>query len=424
MSKINKIENESILNVAFNQDNSCFSIGTELGFKIYQTYPLKGPYERKMKGGIGIVEMLYKSNFLALIGGGKSPKFSNNKVVIWDDYEKKVISEIKFKTPIINIKLKKDLLFIICKRKIYIFDFNTYEIIEIISTFDNQKGLFAINNSPDFTVYAYPSKKDLKNITIACLNPKKNIAIKDHDDNVSFMAINYDGTLLATSDEKGILIKIYSCNYGDLIKKFKRGSSKVDDIYICFDNKTKFMAVTSNKGTIHVFSMGSTIKNLKELEKLKVEKEKKNLEKKDIKDEKLSLKEKDDEKDENKLTSKEENEEIIDNKKENEKEEKNNIKEDEINKNTINKINEEVDNKNEDNLPQNLKTYFGFSSTEKSFAKYKIGPQRNICSFVDNNLLVIVSFDNKYYLVEIDLEKGGYCTKKSEKNLIDNTLIK
>ena len=426
MNTINEVKDNSMLYVSFNQDNSFFSIGTERGFRIYQTYPLTDPYERIMNGGIGIVEMLYNSNFLALMGGGRIPKFSKNKVIIWDDHENKVISELKFTTSIMNIKLKKDLLIVVCQKRIYVFDFNTYETKDTIDTGDNKRELIAINNSQEYTILAYPSLKGPKFISIQNYKTNKNFSFQAQDDSVSKISMNNNGSLIASSNENGTIIKIHSCNDGALLQEFKRGHEKAKINYICFDNDTKLMAVSSSRGTIHIFSMGSTIKKLKEHEKRKEIEKEKEKEKKENKKEEINNKEKNEEINEE-INEKEEIEEKNEVKNEKKNEEKiGEIKDDNKDNNDVNF--EEINNNNtmnkkEEELPENTKTFlsgiFG-SQIEKSFARVRIKSQDSICAFVNNNLLVIISSDNKYYLAEIDIKKGGDCKIVIEDYLIKN----
>ena len=46
---------EECLYATFNQDSSCFCIGTKKGFRIYNSYPVRCLQKRDIDGGISVI---------------------------------------------------------------------------------------------------------------------------------------------------------------------------------------------------------------------------------------------------------------------------------------------------------------------------------------------------------------------------------
>ena len=106
-----------ILYLSFNKDKSCLSLGMQKGYRIYDLSKKDSLYyyERIFDKGIGIIEMLEKTNILGLVGGGNEPYGDPNRVLIYDDKEERVIANIGFRSNVLNIRLKRDRMLVICE---------------------------------------------------------------------------------------------------------------------------------------------------------------------------------------------------------------------------------------------------------------------------------------------------------------------
>lgn len=63
--------------------------------------------DSKEFGTMGLGEMLYRTNLLALVGGGSVPKYADNTVLVYDDDLKKFVLEFTYPTPVLAIRVCK-----------------------------------------------------------------------------------------------------------------------------------------------------------------------------------------------------------------------------------------------------------------------------------------------------------------------------
>ena len=307
-----------------------------------------------MNEEISLISMLYNTNILGYIGSENNKNHKKNILVIWDEHQKKILSELRFSENILNLKLRRDKIIVICLNKIYVFNLETFQTVDIIKTGENTNSIIGVNYSLEKTILAYPSKNRGK-IQIKNYDKSKDILVDAHEKNIAIVTLTYNGDLMASATEMGTIIRIFDTNNGSLLKEVRRGKEKALIKYICFDESNILMAASSTRGTVHIWSVASNLKSNEENEKAK------------DKDNKIELSEK------------QENEEIK-------------------------KI------QNRKSFLSLIPNLFGdFFNSEWSFAQVRIKDTNTICCFGDDNTIIIVGINGIYYKAKIPIEKGGDC---------------
>ena len=321
-----------------------------------------------MNGGIGIIEMLKRTNILALVGGGENPRFSPRKIIIWDDHQANIIGILVFNKEVLNVRIRNDKIFGVCDDKIYIFNLNTFENIKTLETYDNPTGIIAISSGEfDKLMIAYPvENQGLVNFR-NCNNSKtiqNSKIIKAHNSKIACLSINRNGTLLASSSENGTKIRLFNLQDGENISIFKRGTKSVSMKCITFASNNIFFGCISDVGTIHIFSIYNITKKFND--------------QKNINNEQINQ-------------DKESNNHINDN-----------------------------EPKNRKSLLGKIGEIFNITEHDRNFAKFKIQDEYGLLSFGNDNTIVVITKEGKYIKAIYDPKNGGNCQSIEEKNFLSD----
>ncbi|KAH3664426.1 hypothetical protein WICMUC_005811 [Wickerhamomyces mucosus] len=267
-----------LLSATFNQDSSCFAISTENGFRVYNSDPMELKVKREFddNGGIGLIRMLYRTNYLALIGGGRNPRFPLNKTIIWDDLKAKDALTLNFYSPILNIFLSRTRIVVVLNNKIHIHGFGSPpKAISNYETLENPLGIAALSpgiyqdQTSSSQILAFPSRipGQIQIVDISSNGNERNLVsiVKAHKSDIRCIALNKAGTMIASASETGTIIRVHSTQTCSLLYEFRRGLDRAVVYSMEFSQNGSKLAVLSDKLTLHVFNINSQQQNKQHL---------------------------------------------------------------------------------------------------------------------------------------------------------------
>jgi len=152
------------------------------------------------------------------------------------------------------VKLRRDRVVVVLLHKIYVYRFSDLKLLDQISTLKNPKGLIALCPDSSSVVLACPGVTK-GNVRIELYDLRKSQLIPAHESELAAIALNQQGTRLATASDNGTLIRVFDTHTGELLKELRRGMGRALINCITFNKSSEFLACSSDKGTVHIFSL-------------------------------------------------------------------------------------------------------------------------------------------------------------------------
>ncbi|KAF2723888.1 WD40 repeat-like protein [Polychaeton citri CBS 116435] len=260
--------------VTFNQDHSLLAVATTRGLRIYTTDPF-ALSNSSHDEDVSLVEQLFSTSLVAMILTPRLLRIVNTK-------RHSTICELTFHSMVVAVKMNRKRLVVVLEESVFIYDISNMKMLDSTLTPLNTYGICAISPSSENNFLALPhfqksapsvhqggqppshvpksvAKESLSgDVLLYDLTKMEEVAVVSaHQAPLSCIALNNDGTLMATSSEKGTVIRIFSIPDGRKLYQFRRGSMPARIYSMSFNATSTLLCVSSATETIHIFKLSA-----------------------------------------------------------------------------------------------------------------------------------------------------------------------
>ncbi|KAJ4383746.1 autophagy protein [Neurospora sp. IMI 360204] len=288
--------------ITFNQDYSCLAVGTSKGFRFYHTDPFSKIFSSD-EGNVSIIEMLFSTSLVALILTPRQLEIQNTKVdqpsqcrqclpsefrlmrrPILHTQRASVICELTFPSAVLAVRLNRKRLAVVLECQIYLYDVSNMNLVQTIDTSPNPNAICALSPSSDSCYLVYPRPNPREDVgakapahlpppsqyvppkrgdvlVYDALNLKTVNVVEAHKSPLCAIALNHDGSMLATASETGTIIRVFSLPQGQKLFQFRRGTVPTSIYSMSFNLSSTLLCVSSTSDTVHIFRLLNTQKN-------------------------------------------------------------------------------------------------------------------------------------------------------------------
>ncbi|CAK5090878.1 unnamed protein product [Meloidogyne enterolobii] len=243
---------KKIYSTSFNQDCTCLAVGHEDGFCFYslhsidklekiQEYSTPCPF---------IVERLFNKSLITYSSMNNKEKLKILKVR-WS---------YTYPDHILAVRINKAMVVVCLEDTIHIHKIVSMKKLQSPQSLDipsNPQGIVDLSIDDNNCFLAFPASSntghvhifDARNLITVC-------QITAHDSVLAAVKFNPEGDKLATGSEEGTVIRVFSIPGGERLFEFVCGVSRCVQISsLAFSQDSRFLCLSSNTETVHVFSL-------------------------------------------------------------------------------------------------------------------------------------------------------------------------
>ncbi|CAN0838231.1 Autophagy-related protein 18b [Linum grandiflorum] len=244
-------------------------------------------------GAFVIVEMLYSSSLLAIVGAGEQPSLSPRRLCLFNTTTGTALRELNFLTSILAVRLNKkrwlafleaievcfglepvhrlfkDVCFTHCRlvvvlqEKTFVYDSNSLTILDTVVTVPNPKGLCAFSPNVDGCFLALPASTTKGSVFLYnVMEVHVHCEIDAHRAPLAAVSLSSNGTYIATASEQGTIIRVHHVLEATKSYSFRRGTYPSTVYSLSFGPSLQLpeiLVATSSSGSVHAFSLSMAV---------------------------------------------------------------------------------------------------------------------------------------------------------------------
>ena len=301
---IQPLNTPAVLSVSFSPTRTRFAAGLSTGLRVFRsdncltTYtppglqpfvPTYAPSKKtpepklslplELEGGIALVEVL-DDRYLAFVSGGRLRSGRESVVVFWDCVLERETARLDFGEAVRGFKVCGKWMVVVLLDRSVVLSFQTLRRDSGVGLREGEEDGAGVEDEAGDELRG-PNKVHALHHTaanpyaLACLRndvlvlPAQSVGqvaliplpsgskrvLRAHNSTLRCVGLSPSGHLLATASEQGTLIRVFDTKTLDQVAEFRRGVEKAVIFGLAFSDGGRWLACTSDKGTIHIFDL-------------------------------------------------------------------------------------------------------------------------------------------------------------------------